>query len=153
QMCGGKPSETVVVGNRFGEDRLIDFPVSEVKRLAGLEVPLVEMKHILTRLGFMVAGNGPVVKVAVPSWRTSVTGRADIVEDVSRISGCDKVRETPFGRGAEPRKPGLTPMQLRPARAKRARAARGMVEAVTWSFISKPHAELFDRDPPVKAQA
>jgi phenylalanyl-tRNA synthetase beta chain len=44
-------------------------------------------------------------------------------------------------------------MQLRTARAKRALAARGMVEAVTWSFISKPHAELFDRDPPATAQA
>jgi phenylalanyl-tRNA synthetase beta chain len=143
QMCGGRPSETVVVGNRFGEDRLIDFPIHEVKRLAGLEVPLVEMKHILTRLGFMVAGNGPVVKIAVPSWRTDVHGKADIVEEVVRIYGVDKVPETPFGRGEEPRKSVLTPMQLRTARAKRALAARGMIEAVTWSFISKPAAELF----------
>ncbi len=51
--------------------------------------------------------------------------------------------ETPFGRGEEPRKSVLTSMQLRTARAKRALAARGMVEAVTWSFISKPAAELF----------
>jgi phenylalanyl-tRNA synthetase beta chain len=153
QMCGGKPSETVVVGNRFGEDRLIDFPIHEVKRLAGLEVPLVEMKRILARLGFMVAGSGAVVKVAVPSWRTDVHGKADIVEEVVRIYGVDKVPETPFGRGEEPRKSVLTPMQLRTARAKRALAARGMVEAVTWSFISRPHAELFDRDPPATAQA
>jgi phenylalanyl-tRNA synthetase beta chain len=153
QMCGGKPSETFVVGNRFGKDRLIDFPVGEVKRLAGLEVPLVEMKHILTRLGFMVAGNGPVVKVAVPSWRTDVHGKADIVEEVVRIYGVDKVPETPFGRGEEPRKSVLTPMQLRTARAKRALAARGMVEAVTWSFISKPAAELFGGGQPELALA
>jgi len=143
QMCGGTPSENVVVGNRFGEDRLIDFPISEVKRLAGIEVPFVEMKHILTRLGFMMAGNGPVMKVAVPSWRTDVHGKADIVEEVVRIYGVDKVPETPFGRGEEPRKAVLTPMQLRTRRAKRALAARGMVEAVTWSFIAKPAAELF----------
>src|ERR1700754_3855370 len=143
EMCGGTPSENVVVGNRFGEDRLIDFPIHEVKRLAGLEVPFIEMRHILTRLGFMVAGNGPVVKIAVPSWRTDVHGKADIVEEVVRIYGVDKVPETPFGRGEEPRKSVLTPMQLRTARAKRALAARGMVEAVTWSFISKPAAELF----------
>src|SRR5262249_13122711 len=138
-----QPSENIVVGNRFGEDRLIDFPIHEVKRLAGLEVPLVEMKHILTRLGFLVAGNGPAVKVAVPSWRTDVHGKADIVEEVVRIYGVDKVPETPFGRGEEPRKSVLTSMQLRTARAKRALAARGMVEAVTWSFIAKPAAELF----------
>jgi phenylalanyl-tRNA synthetase beta chain len=142
-MCGGTPSEAVVVGDRFGEDRLIDFPVSEVKRLAGIDVPLVEMKRILARLGFMVAGSGSVVKVAVPSWRTDVHGKADIVEEVVRIFGVDKVPETPFGRGEEPRKPVLTPMQLRTRRAKRALATRGMVEAVNWSFIAKPAAELF----------
>jgi phenylalanyl-tRNA synthetase beta chain len=60
-----------------------------------------------------------------------------------RIVGVDKVPMTPFERGEEPRKPVLTPIQLRTRRAKRALAARGMVEAVTWSFIAKPAAELF----------
>ena len=143
ELCGGAPSETVVVGNAFGEDRIIDFPLTEVKRLAGIEVPLAEMRRILSHLGFMVAGNGPVVKVAVPSWRTDVHGKADIVEEVVRIVGVDKVPMTPFERGDDARKPVLTAMQNRTRRAKRALAARGMVEAVTWSFISKPHAELF----------
>src|SRR4051812_8117451 len=143
EMCGGAPSENVVVSNAFGEDRVIDFPLSEVKRLAAIEVPLVEMRRILTHLGFMVAGTGPVVKVAVPSWRSDVHGKADIVEEIVRIVGVDKVPMAPFERGDEPRKPVLTQIQLRTRRAKRALAARGMVEAVTWSFISKPHAELF----------
>jgi len=142
-LCGGTPSETVVVGNPFGDDRIIDFPLTEVKRLAGIEVPLPEMRRVLTHLGFVVAGNGPVVKVAVPSWRSDVNGKADIVEEIVRIVGVDKVPMTPFERGDAPRKPVLTPIQLRTRRAKRALAARGMVEAVTWSFISKPAAELF----------
>jgi phenylalanyl-tRNA synthetase beta chain len=142
-LCGGSPSENVVVGNPFGEDRVIDFPLHEVKRLAAIDVPLVEMKRILGHLGFMVAGSGPMVKVAVPSWRTDVHGKADIVEEIVRIVGVDKVPMTPFDRGEHPRKPILTPIQLRTRRAKRALAARGMVEAVTWSFISKPSAELF----------
>jgi phenylalanyl-tRNA synthetase beta chain len=148
ELCGGTPSENVVVGNAFGEDRVIDFPLAEVKRLAGIDVPLAEMKHILSRLGFMLAGSGPVVKVAIPSWRTDVHGKADIVEEIVRIVGVDKVPMTPFERGDDARKPVLTAIQLRTRRAKRALAARGMVEAVTWSFISKPHAEMFDRDPP-----
>jgi phenylalanyl-tRNA synthetase beta chain len=142
-ICGGTPSENVVVGNRFGEDRVIDFPVSEVKRLAGIDVPFAEMKRILGHLGFIVAGSGPVVKVAVPSWRSDVHGKADIVEEIVRIVGVDKVPMTPFDRGDAPRKPILTPIQLRTRRAKRALAARGMVEAVTWSFIAKAAAELF----------
>jgi phenylalanyl-tRNA synthetase beta chain len=122
---------------------VIDFPLTEVKRLAGLEVPLAEMQSILSRLGFMMTGSGPVVKVAVPSWRSDVEGKADLVEEIVRIVGVDKVPETPFERGEAPRRQVLTPIQLRTRRAKRAAAARGMVEAVTWSFISKPAAELF----------
>jgi phenylalanyl-tRNA synthetase beta chain len=91
----------------------------------------------------MMAGAGPAVKVAVPSWRSDVHGKADIVEEIVRIVGVDKVPMTPFERGASARKPILTSIQLRTRRAKRALAARGMVEAVTWSFIAKPQAELF----------
>src|SRR6202012_459633 len=96
ELCGGTPSETVVVGNVFGDDRIIDFPVSEVKRLAGIEVAFPEAKRILGHLGFMVAGSGPVVKVAVPSWRSDVHGKADIVEEIVRIVGVDQVPMTPF---------------------------------------------------------
>ncbi|WP_027535556.1 phenylalanine--tRNA ligase subunit beta [Bradyrhizobium sp. WSM3983] len=143
ELCGGTPSENVVVGKAFGDDRVIDFPVTEVKRLSGIEVPQVEMKRILSHLGFMVAGPGPVVKVAVPSWRSDVHGKADIVEEVVRIYGVDKVPMTPFERGEDARKSVLTPLQLRTRRARRALASRGMVEAVTWSFITKPAAQLF----------
>src|SRR6201991_408226 len=143
ELCGGTPSENVVVGKTHGDDRIIEFPLAEVKRLAGIEVPLPEMRSILTRLGFMMAGTGAVMKVAIPSWRTDVQGKADIVEEIVRIVGVDKVPMTPFERGEEARKPVLTPIQLRTRRAKRALAACGMVEAVTWSFISKPAAELF----------
>jgi phenylalanyl-tRNA synthetase beta chain len=143
EICGGVPSDNVVVGKSFGDDRVIDFPLSEVKRLAGIDVPFPEMRRILTHLGFMVAGNGPLVKIAVPSWRSDVHGKADIVEEIVRIFGVDRVPMTPFERGDTPRKPILKPIQLRTRRAKRGLAARGMTEAVTWSFISKPHAELF----------
>ena len=142
-VCGGVPSENVVAGRAHGEDRVIDFPLAEVKRLAGIEVPLPHIRSILTRLGFMMAGSGPVMKVAVPSWRSDVHGKADIVEEIVRIVGVDNVPEAPFDRGEASRKPVLTPIQLRTRRAKRALAARGMVEAVTWSFISKEAAALF----------
>jgi phenylalanyl-tRNA synthetase beta chain len=143
ELCGGTPSEAVVVGKSHGDDRIIDFPLDEVKRLAGIEVPLAEVRRILSRLGFTVAGNGPVVKVAVPSWRADAHGKADIVEEIVRIVGVDRVPLTPFERGDAPRKPILTPIQLRTRRAKRALAMRGLVEVVTWSFVAKPHAELF----------
>jgi phenylalanyl-tRNA synthetase beta chain len=153
EMCGGTPSENIVVGKAFGDDRVIDFPLNEVRRLAGIDVPFPDVKRILTHLGFMVAGSGSVVKVAVPSWRTDVHGKADIVEEIVRIVGVDKVPMTPFERGDAPRKPVLTAIQQRTRRAKRALAARGMVEAVSWSFIAKPAAELFGGGQPELALA
>lgn len=143
EMCGGTPSDNVVVGKTFGDDSIVEFPLTEVKRLSGIDVPQLEMKRILTHLGFMMAGPGPVVKIAVPSWRSDVHGKADIVEEIVRIFGVDKVPMTPFERGDDARKPVLTSLQLRTRRARRALAGRGMVEAVTWSFIKKPAATLF----------
>lgn len=143
ELCGGTPSEVVVAGNPEVPERVIDFPLTELKRLAGLDVPLTEMKRVLTHLGFFVAGQDKKVKVAVPSWRPDVHGPADIVEEVVRILGVDRIPLTPFDRGEAPRKPVLTTLQLRTRKAKRALAARGLVEGVTWSFVSKQQAELF----------
>jgi len=142
-FCGGEPSEIVVAGSAHAEDRIIEFPVAEVKRLSGLDVPLVEIKRVLTHLGFFVAGAGETVKVAIPSWRPDIDGKADIVEEVVRILGVDRVPPTPFPRGEDARKPVLTAPQVRVRKAKRALGARGMLEAVTWSFIGKRQAELF----------
>jgi phenylalanyl-tRNA synthetase beta chain len=143
EMCGGTPSEVFVAGEAHTDERPIDFPVDEVKRLTGLNVSLIEMKRVLGHLGFFVAGQGPMLKVAVPSWRGDVEGKADIVEEVVRIVGLDNVPSTEFPRGDAPRKPVLTLAQNRTRKTKRALAARGLEEAVTWSFISKPKAELF----------
>jgi phenylalanyl-tRNA synthetase beta chain len=152
-LCGGTPSGIVVAGNPHADERVIDFPQSEIKRLAGLSVPLPEMRRVLERLGFFVAGQGDWVKIAVPSWRPDVHGKADIVEEVVRILGVDRVPSTVFDRGDAPRKPVLTPIQLRTRKAKRALAARNLVEAVTWSFIAKKPAELFGGGKPELALA
>jgi phenylalanyl-tRNA synthetase beta chain len=142
-LCGGTPSEIVLAGDPHGEDRVIDFPLSELRRLAGLEARPSEVRRVLERLGFFMAGQGETVKVAVPSWRPDVEGKADVVEEVVRILGVDRVPATPFDRGETLPKPVLTPAQVRTGKAKRALAARGMEEAVTWSFISHGEAELF----------
>ncbi|WP_137042703.1 phenylalanine--tRNA ligase subunit beta [Pseudolabrys sp. FHR47] len=142
-LCGGEPSDIVVVGNPKPKEVIIDYPVSELERLAGIKLPLVETKRLLERLGFFVAGPNDRFKVAVPSWRPDVHGRADIVEELVRITGVDAVPSTPFPRGDDARKPVLTPIQSRTRKAKRGLAARGLVEAVTWSFVPKREAELF----------
>jgi phenylalanyl-tRNA synthetase beta chain len=141
-LCGGEASEIVVAGDPTPKEKIVDFPLSELPRLAGLKLPLPEIRRVLEKLGFFAAGQGEKVKVAVPSWRPDVHGKADIVEEVVRIVGVDRVPSTPFAR-EHARKPVLTPIQNRTRKAKRALAARGLTEAVTWSFVSKREAELF----------
>jgi phenylalanyl-tRNA synthetase beta chain len=141
-LCGGQASEVVVAGDPTPKEKIINFPLSELPRLAGLKLPLADIRRVLEKLGFFVAGQGEHMKVAVPSWRPDVHGRADIVEEIVRIIGVDRVPSTPFAR-EHARKPVLTAIQNRTRMAKRALAARGLVEAVTWSFVSKQEAELF----------
>ena len=143
ELCGGTPSEVTVAGKAEAPEKIVDVPTSELKRLAGLDLSLIEMRRVLTKLGFFVAGQDSRVKVAAPSWRPDIEGKADIVEEIVRIVGVDRIPSTPFDRGDAPRKPVLTTAQVRTRKAKRALAARGLTEAVTWSFISKPQAELF----------
>jgi phenylalanyl-tRNA synthetase beta chain len=152
-LCGGTPSEIVVTGSAETTERVIDFPTSELRRLAGLDLPFPEMRRVLSKLGFHVAGQDRRVKVAAPSWRPDIEGKADLVEEIVRIVGVDRIPSTPFDRGEAPRKPVLTSLQVRTRKAKRALAARGLTEAVTWSFIAKPQAELFGGGQPELALA
>ncbi|WP_350336003.1 phenylalanine--tRNA ligase subunit beta [Coralliovum pocilloporae] len=142
-LCGGEASEPVLAGEVPTTDRIIEFPLTEVKRLTGLDVPLVEIKAILKRLGFWMSGASDVVKVAVPSFRPDVYGKADLVEEVMRIVGVDRVPLQPLPRIGTVGQKILTTGQIRKNRARRALAARGMVEAVTWSFISEEQAKHF----------
>jgi phenylalanyl-tRNA synthetase beta chain len=143
EHCGGEPSEVTVAGKAEVPQHVIDFPPDELRRLAGLDVGPGEISRLLGQLGFRVEGQGQQLRITVPSWRGDVEGNADIVEEIVRIVGVDRIPSTPFERGEAARKPVLTPIQLRTRRARRALAARGLVEALTWSFIARPQAELF----------
>jgi phenylalanyl-tRNA synthetase beta chain len=142
-LCGGEASEITVAGTVEWPQRSIEFPPAEVARLAGIDVGVGEITNVLGRLGFGITPQGESLRVAVPSWRADIEGKADIVEEVVRILGVDHIPPTPFERGDAPRRPVLTPLQVRRRKAARSLAARGMVEAVTWSFIAKDRAELF----------
>ena len=101
------------------------FPVSEVKRLTGLDVPKAESLDILTRLGFEPSGSGDVVDVSVPSWRPDVDGKADLVEEVMRIHGVDKIAPQPLASHDAVNGKILTTLQIRTPRGQaRARRAR-----------------------------
>jgi phenylalanyl-tRNA synthetase beta chain len=145
RLCGGEISEMTLAGDIPDADRIIDYPWSEAKRLTGLDVHPAEQKVVLQTLGFHISGMGDKVKVAPPSWRPDVEGKADIVEEVIRIVGLDKVKPEPLPAQRHVNGPVLTLLQRRTRAAKRLLAARGMAETITWSFVSEKQAMLFGR--------
>src|SRR5262249_7150115 len=92
-LSGGTPTEITVAGEVPLQLRIIDFPVTEVKRLCGIDPAVADVVGILERLGFACKtdrGHGRV-HVTVPSWRPDVNEKADLVEEVVRIIGVNKV--------------------------------------------------------------
>ncbi|MGJ3262551.1 MAG: phenylalanine--tRNA ligase subunit beta [Salinarimonas sp.] len=143
RLCGGEPSTHTLAGAIPDTSRIISFPWSETKRLSGLEVMQAEAKVILQELGFHISGSGDAVKVLPPSWRPDIEGKADLVEEIVRIAGIDRIESRPLARDRGIAKPVLTLVQKRTRSAKRTLASRGLLEAVTWSFIAKEQALLF----------
>ena len=143
RYCGGEASEVMVAGEIPAAPAPIEFPLSEVKRLTGLDLPRAEVVRILETLGFEPKGEGDVLTVGVPSWRMDCTQKADLVEEVARIHGYDKLDAVSLSRPPVRREAPATPMQLRARYARRALAGRGYSEAVTWSFCEKSQAALF----------
>jgi phenylalanyl-tRNA synthetase beta chain len=143
ELCGGTAHEVVVAGRVASPGTVVDFPLSELKRLTGLDLPEGDITGALERLGFIVAGSGARRKVTVPSWRPDVTQKADLAEEAMRIIGVDKVPVEPLPRLTHVAPRMLTVLQNRRRIARRVLAARGIDEAVNWSFIPSKDATLF----------
>lgn len=142
-LCGGEALEPAISGDDVFPDTVVDFPLSEIRRLTGLDVEPGIVTAILSRLGFAISGKGDKLTVQVPSWRPDVTQKADLVEEVMRMVGVDNVPVEPLPRLNHVAPRMLTHIQNRRRIARRALAARGLDEAVTWSFISHEEATRF----------
>ena len=142
EFCGGEPSEIVVAGAPLEWRREIAFDIARVRSLGGIEVPKGEIVRILTNLGFGVK-DGANLLVSPPSWRSDVEGPADLVEEVVRIHGLDKVPSLPLARSDAVARATLTSSQRRTRLVRRTLAARGFNETISFSFIPRAHAKLF----------
>lgn len=143
KFCGGTPTKAKVAGNAPIDQPTIAFEFAHVAKLTGLDLPDSEISKTLTTLGFTINGAPDAAKVTVPTWRPDVHGSADLVEEVVRIAGMDRVPATPLPRLNGVTRAVLTEKQKRARRTRRLLAARGYVEAVTWSFITREAARHF----------
>jgi len=142
-LCGGEPSDIVVTGLAPANPPAFVFDPAYVKRLSGLDLSQNRIAQILTDLGFAVTRDVSPWTVTPPSWRRDVEGPADLVEEVARIEGFDALPDTPLPGVGALSKGVLNPRQARVRIARRALAALGYAEAVTWSFTNRETATLF----------
>ncbi|HSA79915.1 MAG TPA: phenylalanine--tRNA ligase subunit beta [Geminicoccaceae bacterium] len=143
ELCGGEASKVTIAGKPPKANRPFKFDSGQVKRLSGLALDAREIKRLLASLGVALSGKGKQAKAAPPSWRPDIAGPADLVEEVVRLTGVDRVPVTPMRRETGVARPVLTERQRSQRLARRVLAARGLVEAVTWSFIPPEQAMLF----------
>ncbi|NML10469.1 phenylalanine--tRNA ligase subunit beta [Sphingobium sp. AR-3-1] len=153
-LCGGTPSQATRAGTPPATPRTVAYAPDQCLALAGVHVPADEQKRILESLGFGVSGEASRVEyedgmpvtvpgswtIIVPTWRRDVDGWPDIVEEVVRIVGLDQVPSTPLPRVPGVARPTATPEQMVERRVRRTAAARGMAEAINWSFIAEKEA-------------
>jgi phenylalanyl-tRNA synthetase beta chain len=144
-ICGGAPSEKVEAGSPPPGTKTVDYDPRLCATLGGLSVPIEKQRATLESLGFTIEGpesEGAPFKITVPSWRRDIDGAPDFVEEVLRIVGYDAIPSTPLPRAEGVAKPTASPEQKREHTVRRAAAARGLNEAVTWSFVSEEEAAL-----------
>ena len=143
EFCGGEPSAAAVAGQEPDGKRVIALDPARVQNLSGAQFSNAEIVSTLKKLGCTVQGHAPALSVTTPSWRPDIHGAADLVEEVVRLSGADRIPSTPLPKNEGITRAVLTASQKRVLTARRTLGVRGLVEAVTWSFISELQARHF----------
>ncbi len=142
-LCGGEASKPVSAGEMPDWPRSVALRTGRTLSLGGVDVAAEEQETILARLGFQTTRNGDSIAAIVPPWRPDIDGEADLVEEVLRIHGYEDIPAVALTRDAVIPRPVRDAAQQRAEDVRRALAARGLIEAVTYSFMEEAQAELF----------
>ncbi|MEA1675418.1 phenylalanine--tRNA ligase subunit beta [Nitrospirillum sp. BR 11163] len=146
-LCGGEAGEVFVAGAEPAWRRPLTLRPARVAHLGGVDVAEADQIRILSALGFETSRKDGLIHAVPPSWRADVHGEADLVEEVLRIHGFDAIPTTSLPRDEGLPKVAVTPKQRRTATVRRLLAGRGMLEAITWSFLAPETAQLFGGAP------
>jgi len=147
EICGGEASRVTRAGQPPVEERRVHFDPERTAALGGMDVPADRQQQILESLGFRLEGSDAIA----PSWRRDIDGPADLVEEVTRIVGYDQIPSVALPRQEGVAHATATRSQMIERKVRRAAVARGLDEAITWSFIGEAEAGLFGGAPHVLA--
>ena len=140
-LCGGEVSKTVQTNILNTNVKQINFNTDKVTSLGGVEISIKEQKNILESLGFAVQEQNNILIITPPSFRPDIHDEADIVEEILRIYGFDKIPLIDI-QDKDSKKNILNSNLKSFYKIKRVIANQGYLEAVTWSFMDKQVAKL-----------
>ena len=143
EICGGETSDVVDAGEIPRERRRLAVRPDRTESLGGVHVDPAQAATYLERLGFETRIGADRIDAVAPSWRADVEGEADLVEEILRIHGYDRVPVEPLPQKAVIPQPAVSPIQRRNEMVRTALAWQGLNEAVTFSFMDSRHAEHF----------
>ena len=143
KICGGEASKYSITGQKIQKNKIIEFNVEKFEKLIGIATTMAEADKILSSLGFKCKKNKKILKVEVPSWRPDILQDVDLIEELIRIKGFDKIKLI------EPEKKRIKETlnfkQKLFHLSQRSLASKGFIEAVTWSFTDSKIDKQFSR--------
>ncbi len=143
RICGGKASKFVISGKKYKKNNIINFEISKFENLIGIPISTGEASKILSSLGFKCKKNKKDLKVEIPSWRPDISLDVDLIEELIRIKGFDKIKFIEPERKRE--KDTLNFSQKLFHLSQRSLASKGYLETVTWSFTDSKIDTLFSK--------
>ena len=144
EICGGEISKIDIQKIESYKNKVIKFEPKTFEKITGFKISTKEMINILEKLGFKLKKEKKFFKLSVPSWRPDIVQEIDIVEELVRISGYEKIKiENPI---KERSKNTLNPTQKLFHFLQRAVASKGYLEAITWSFTDSKYNDHFKED-------
>ncbi len=151
ELCGTKDtvvSELCIAGGVPHVGMTVFYDPKKCLKHGGIDVPEAEQTQILATLGFKIEKDGDKLKVTAPSWRGDIHGDVDLVEEITRIKGFDHIPPVSMPRTHVVTATAVDRLDQRAGKARRALAAQGLMEAVTWSFMPSVIAAVFGQNNP-----
>ena len=141
ELCGGDASEFVATEINKREIKNINFDTNKINSFGGINIDIKDQCKILNSLGFQVRENKSILEIEIPTFRPDIIGEADIVEEIIRIYGFDKI---PLKKiiNVEDKTQILSSSIKTYHKIKKIIATEGYSEVVTWSFMDGNKAKL-----------
>jgi phenylalanyl-tRNA synthetase beta chain len=141
QICGGEISKIDIQKIETYKNKIIKLDTNLFEKISGFKISTKEMIKILEDLGFNCKQEKKYLKLTVPSWRPDISQEIDVIEELVRISGYDKINI--IDPIKERTKSTLTQTQKMFHFLQRSIASKGYMEAITWSFTDSNYNNYF----------